>query len=198
MNTKAEKFLEKSGKWQEEMNLLAEIIRTNTSLEEDFKWKHPTYTYKGKNIVLIHSFKEYCALLFPKGVLLKDPKKLLVRQTKNVQAARQLRFTTLAEIKKQQATIKAYVREAIKLEDQGEAVKMKKTADSETPEELTAAFKANPALKKAFYALTPGRQRGYLLHFSQAKQAGTRISRIKKATPDIMQGIGKDDKYQSK
>ena len=155
---------------------------------------HPCYTYKEKNVVLIHGFKEYCALLFHKGALLKDSENMLVQQTKNVQAARQLRFTSAKEIEELEATIKAYIFEATEVEKAGLEVPMKRTSEYEYPEELLLKFKEDPSFKTAFEALTPGRQRGYLLHFSQAKQSATRISRIEKNTPKIFDGKGFNDK----
>lgn len=193
MNTKVDLFLEKAQKWQDEMKLMRKIA-LDCGLTEDFKWMHPCYTLKGNNVVLIHQFKEYCAFLFHKGALLKDPENILIQQTKNVQSARQIRFTHIDDIVKQQATIKAYIYEAIEIEKAGLVVEMKKTTEFDVPEELEDKFKETPSFKTAFEALTPGRQRGYLLHFSQAKQAKTRISRIEKAMPDIFEGKGLNDR----
>ena len=192
MNDKVESFLAKARKWPEEMKLLRNICN-DCGLSEDFKWMHPCYTYQGNNIVLIHGFKEYCALLFHKGVLLADNESLLVQQTENVQAARQLRFTNLAEILDQEAIIKAYIFEAIEVEKAGLQVPMKKTSEFEMPIEFQAALDNNSRLKTAFEALTPGRQRGYLLYFSSAKQAKTREARIEKYTQDIIEGRGIKD-----
>jgi uncharacterized protein YdeI (YjbR/CyaY-like superfamily) len=154
---------------------------------------HPCYTLKGKNVVLIHEFKEYCALLFHKGALLKDTENILVQQTENVQAARQIRFTNIDEIIGLESTIKAYIFEAIEVEKAGLEVKMKKVSEFDIPQELQQKFKEDPALKTAFKALTPGRQRGYLLYFSQAKQSKTRVSRIEKYIPKIFDGKGVND-----
>ncbi|MBW2938355.1 YdeI family protein [Aureisphaera sp. CAU 1614] len=194
MNPKVvDRFLDRAKKWKEEMTLLRNIC-LDCGLTEDFKWMHPCYTYKEKNVVLIHGFKAYCALLFHKGALLKDSENILVQQTKNVQAARQLRFTSAKEILELEATIKAYIFEAIEVEKVGLEVPMKKTSEYEYPEELLLKFKEDPSFKMAFEALTPGRQRGYLLYFSQAKQSATRISRIEKNTPKIFDGKGFNDK----
>jgi uncharacterized protein YdeI (YjbR/CyaY-like superfamily) len=194
MNPKVvDRFLDRAKKWKEEMTLLRNIC-LDCGLTEDFKWMHPCYTYKEKNVVLINGFKAYCALLFHKGVLLKDSENMLVQQTKNVQAARQLRFTSAEEIKTLEATIKAYIFEAIELEKAGLEVKMKKTSEYDMPEELLLKFKKDLSFKTAFEALTPGRQRGYLLHFSQAKQSKTRIARIEKSILKIFDGKGLNDR----
>ncbi len=192
MTSKADFYFEKENSWQQEILLLREII-SECHLTEDLKWGCPCYTHEGDNIVLIHVFKEYCALLFFKGVLLKDPKNLLIQQTQNVQAARQMRFTNSDEIKKQEKAIKKFILQAVELEEKGVKVEMKKTKEYNVPDELTAIFKKNAAFKKAFETLTPGRQRGYLLHFSQAKQSPTRFSRIEKAIPNILEGRGLTD-----
>ncbi len=186
---KVERYIDKAKKWKEETVMLREIC-LECGLQEDFKWMHPCYTYQGKNIVLIHGFKEYCALLFHKGALLKDTEKILVQQTKNVQSARQIRFTDKKQITDLKEVIKAYVFEAIEVEKAGLEVKMKKTSEYEMPEELEKAFENNLEFKTAFYDLTPGRQRGYLLYFSEAKQSKTRTSRIEKAKPKIFDGKG--------
>jgi uncharacterized protein YdeI (YjbR/CyaY-like superfamily) len=193
MNRKVDQFLEKSTKWKEEMNLLREIILDMKELHEDYKWMHPCYTLGGKNVVLIHGFKEYCALLFHKGALLKDPDGILIQQTENVQSARQIRFTDITRIKKQRAVIKRYIREAIEIERSGMNVKLKETAEFPVPKEFQSRLNKNPDLKNSFEALTPGRQRGYLFYFSQAKQSKTRESRIEKYIPNIIQGKGIDD-----
>lgn len=174
------------------MRLLAEICQ-DCGLTEEFKWMHPCYTFQEKNVVLIHSFKDYCALLFHKGVLLEDSQKILIRQTENVQAARQIRFKTLQEIIDLKPIIKAYIFEAIEVEKAGLEVKMKKTAEFDMPDEFKNKLGKNPDLKSAFEALTPGRQRGYLLYFSQAKQSKTREARIEKCIPDICDGKGLND-----
>ena len=193
MNPKVvDRFLERAEKWKEEMKLLRKTC-LDCGLTEDFKWMHPCYTLKGKNVVLIHEFKEYCALLFHKGALLKDTENILVRQTENVQAARQIRFTNIDEIIALESTIKAYIFEAIEVEKAGLEVKMKKVSEFNMPEELQLKFKEDPSLKTAFEALTPGRQRGYLLYFSQAKQSKTRESRIEKYIPKIFDGKGVND-----
>lgn len=193
MNPKVvDRFLDRAQKWKEEMKLLRKIC-LDCGLTEDFKWMHPCYTLKGKNVVLIHEFKEYCALLFHKGALLKDTENILVQQTENVQAARQIRFTNIDEIITLESTIKAYIFEAIEVEKAGLEVKMKKVSEFDIPQELQQKFKEDPALKTAFKALTPGRQRGYLLYFSQAKQSKTRVSRIEKYIPKIFDGKGVND-----
>ncbi|WP_317126338.1 YdeI/OmpD-associated family protein [Chryseobacterium sp. 3008163] len=162
-------------------------------LEEDYKWMHPCYTFQGKNVVLIHGFKEYCALLFHKGVLLKDPENILIQQTENVQSARQLRFTNISEIKELKSLIKSYVKEAVEIEKSDEKVAMKSAKDYAVPEEFQKVLDNNNEANKAFYALTPGRQKGYLFYFSQAKQAKTREARIEKYYQKILDGKGIDD-----
>lgn len=190
---KVEKYIEKLKSWKEETKLLREIC-LDCGLTEDFKWMHPCYTFQGNNIVLIHGFKEYCALLFHKGVLLKDTNEILIQQTENVQSARQIRFTTLQEIIKLKSVIKTYIFEAIEVEKAGLEVKMKKTSEFKMPDELKQVFENNPDLETAFYDLTPGRQRGYLLYFSQAKQSKTRESRIEKSMPKIFDGKGHNER----
>ena len=189
MDKRVKVFLKRAKQWKEEMELLREIVM-ECDLVEDFKWMHPCYTDNGNNIVLIHGFKEYCALLFHKGALLEDDKGILVQQTKNTQIARQMRFRTIEEIQKHKNTIKEYIEEAIQNEKEGKKVELKKTSEYETPEELLTAFEDDEKFKKAFNKLTPGRQRGYLLHFSSAKQSKTRTSRIEKAKPKIYEGRG--------
>jgi uncharacterized protein YdeI (YjbR/CyaY-like superfamily) len=179
-------------KWHEEFEALKKIV-LSTHLTEEKKWGCACFTYNGQNIVLIHGFKEYCALLFFKGALMQDPEGILVQQTENVQAARQLRFNSLAEIRKQAKIIKAYVEEAIELEKSGAKVEFRKTGDFPMAEEFLQKLDEHPALAEAFYALTPGRQRGYLLHFSSAKQSKTRVSRVEKCMPQILAGKGLDD-----
>ena len=193
MNRKVDQFLEKSTKWKEEMTLLREIILTIKELDEDFKWMHPCYTFQGKNVVLIHGFKEYCALLFHKGALLQDPAGILIQQTENVQSARQIRFTDITQIRKQKTFIKNYIKEAIEIERSGLKVKLKETAEFPVPAEFQSRLNENRDLKNSFEALTPGRQRGYLFYFSQAKQSRTRESRIDKCIPKILDGKGMDD-----
>lgn len=192
MNPKVDLFLEKAETWKEEMTQLRKIA-LKCDLTEDYKWLHPCYTYKGKNVVLIHAFKEYCALLFHKGALLKDEKKILIQQTENVQAARQLRFTNSNQIKEQQDIIKAYIEEAIQLEKDGAKVNLKQTSDYKIPIELQNKLDEDKQLKKAFEALTPGRQRAYIFNITQAKQSKTREARIQKYIPKILEGKGIDD-----
>jgi uncharacterized protein YdeI (YjbR/CyaY-like superfamily) len=179
-------------KWQAEFDALRDVI-LDSGLEEQVKWGQPCFTLDGQNVVLIHGFKDYCALLFFKGALMKDPKKILIQQTENVQAARQIRFTALADITRQEKTLKAYIKDAIALEKSGAKVEFKKTAEFSFPEELERKMDDLPALRTAFEALTPGRQRAYLLHFSSAKQAKTRESRIEKCAQRILDGKGLDD-----
>jgi uncharacterized protein YdeI (YjbR/CyaY-like superfamily) len=192
MNAKVDFYFNKPGKWQAEIKRLRNIV-LDCHLTEDLKWGCSCYTYEKKNIVLIHVFKEYCALLFFKGALLKDKKGILIQQTENVQAARQLRFTGLQEIKKLASVIKTYILEAVEVEESGVKVEMKKTREYAVPEEFQKVLDKNKALNKAFYALTPGRQRGYLLHFSSAKQAATRASRVEKNIPRMLEGKGLED-----
>ena len=190
---KVEKYMEKIKNWKEETILLREIC-LGCGLVEDFKWMHPCYTFQGKNIVLIHGFKEYCALLFHKGALLSDTENILVQQTENVQSARQIRFTDKKQIIDLKAVVKTYIFEAIEAEKAGLEVKMKKTSEYEMPEELEQEFENDSDFKTAFYYLTPGRQRGYLLYFSEAKQSKTRISRIEKAKLKIFDGKGHSER----
>lgn len=189
MNPKVDWFFEKEEKWKAEVNELRKIV-LECHLAEELKWGCPCYTYEKRNIVLIHVFKEYCAFLFFKGALMKDPEKILVQQTENVQAARQIRFTGLSEIKQLAADLKKYIYQAVEVEESGVKVELRKTKEYPVPEELTAKFAEMPELKTAFEALTPGRQRAYMLHFSQPKQAKTRESRIEKCTPQILDGKG--------
>ncbi|WP_276357622.1 YdeI/OmpD-associated family protein [Cohnella caldifontis] len=191
-NPKIDPFFRKAKQWKEEFEKLREIV-LDCELTEDFKWMHPCYTYENKNVVLIHGFKDYCALLFHKGALLKDPHGILIQQTENVQAARQIRFASARQIDEMQLILKTYIDEAIEIEKAGLQVEMKKTADYEIPEELQNKFVELPDLKTAFESLTPGRQRGYLYYFSQAKQSKTRESRIEKYIPQILDGKGLDD-----
>lgn len=192
MNPKVDEYLVRAKKWKEELHALRSIL-LDTELTEELKWGEPCYTLGKANVVLIHGFKEYCALLFFKGALLKDSKQLLIQQTKNVQSARQIRFTDLQQINKLQPTLKSYIKEAIKVEQAGLKVEFKKTEEFSMPAELEQTFGKNSALKKAFESLTPGRQRAYLLHFSSAKQSKTRETRIEKATPQILAGKGLND-----
>ncbi len=177
MNPKVDWFFTKATEWQEEFEKLRMII-LDCGLTEELKWGVPCYTFEKSNIVLIHGFKEYCALLFFKGALLKDPKGILIQQTKNVQAARQIRFTNVRQIVKMKPILKAYIHEAIEVERAGVRVKFKKTADFKVPEEFQNKLDEIPALKTAFDALTPGRQRAYIFYFSQPKQSKTRESRV--------------------
>jgi uncharacterized protein YdeI (YjbR/CyaY-like superfamily) len=192
MNPKVDWFFNKATKWQDEYDRLRMIV-LDCGLTEELKWGCPCYAYENNNIVLIHGFKEYCALLFMKGALLKDTKGILIQQTANVQAARQIRFTNVEEIVKMESTLKSYIKEAIKVEKAGLKVPMKKASEFTMAEEFKDVLKETPALKKAFYALTPGRQRGYLLYFSSAKQSKTRESRIEKYIPKILKGKGLED-----
>jgi len=193
MNTQAEQFFDRAKKWKEEFDLLRTIVRENEALEEDYKWMHPCYTYGKKNVVLIHGFKEYCALLFHKGALLKDTKGVLIQQTENVQSARQMRFTDVGQIMKLESVIKDYINEAIEIEKSGKKVVLKKVTDYPIPEEFQAALSEDKALHGAFYSLTPGRQKAYLYYFNQAKQAKTREARIEKYYQHILDGKGIDD-----
>lgn len=192
MSTKADEFFNNASKWKEEMTLLRTLV-LNSELAEDYKWMHPCYTLQNKNVVLIHGFKEYCALLFHKGSLLKDSSNALIQQTENVQSARQLRFTNINQIKEQEDLIKAYVEEAIEIEKSGKKVVLKKTSDYAVPEEFQKVLDEDAYLKKAYAHLTPGRQRAYLFYFSQPKQSKTRKSRVEKYLPKILDGKGLDD-----
>ncbi|MFB2128333.1 YdeI family protein [Bacillus subtilis] len=191
-NPKVDEFLSKAKKWKEEFEKLRTII-LDCELTEDFKWMHPCYTYHNKNIVLIHGFKEYCALLFHKGVLLQDTDGILIQQTENVQAARQIRFTNVQEINELENILKAYIHEAIEVEKAGLKVDVNKNIELNIPEELQNKFDEIPALKIAFEALTPGRQRAYTLYFSRAKQSKTRESRVEKYVQKILDGKGLKD-----
>lgn len=192
MNPKTDFFFNKDSQWQKEYALLRKIA-LSTGLTEELKWGCPCYTLQGKNIVLIHGFKEYCALLFMKGALLQDPDNILIQQTENVQAARQMRFTSAKQITGLSNSIKTYIYEAISVEEAGVKVTLKKSEEFSVPEEFQEKLNKLPKLKAAFDALTPGRQRAYLLHFSAAKQSTTRIARIEKYIPFIMEGKGLKD-----
>ncbi|PAE16158.1 hypothetical protein CHH91_11040 [Virgibacillus sp. 7505] len=192
-NPKVDVFISKAKQWKDEFINLRDII-LDCELTEDFKWKHPCYTLEGKNIVLIHGFKDYCALLFHKGALLKDAQGILIQQTENVQAARQLRFKSVKEITEMKTTIKAYIQEAIEIEKAGLKVDLKEHTEYIIPEELHKKFEEVPALKTAFEALTPGRQRAYIFYFSQAKQSKTREARVEKYMQQILDGKGLNDK----
>jgi uncharacterized protein YdeI (YjbR/CyaY-like superfamily) len=191
-NPKVDWYFAKAENWKRESEKLRSII-LGCELTEELRWGKPCYTLEGSNIVLIHGFKEYCAVLFFKGALLKDPKGILVQQTENVQAARQVRFTSLQEIEKLKPALKAYIKEAIAAEKAGLKVALKKTSEFKVAEEFQNELDKNAALKKAFTALTPGRQRGYLLFFSSAKQSKTREERVEKCMPRILKGKGLDD-----
>ena len=192
MTKKVDTYLANLTTWQKELTRLREII-AKCGLTEEYKWMHPCYTYNKKNILLIHEFKNYCAILFHKGVLLNDQKNILVQQTENTQSARQIRFTSVSEIEQLESVIKEYIYEAIEVEKDGLKVKKKKTADYDVPDELKQKFKKNPDFEKAFKNLTEGRQRGYLLHFSKPKQAKTRIARIDANIERIFKGKGYND-----
>jgi uncharacterized protein YdeI (YjbR/CyaY-like superfamily) len=197
MNPKVNFFFNKAKQWQKEYEKLRMIcldpIATGCGLSEELKWGCPCYTFQESNIVLIHGFKEYCALLFFKGALMNDPDGILIQQTKDVQSARQVRFTNLQQIVEMASTVKAYIYEAIEVEKAGLKVELKKTADFEVPAEFQTKLDHIPSLKIAFEALTPGRQRGYLFYFSQAKQSKTREARVEKVIPQILAGKGMDD-----
>lgn len=201
MNPKVDWYFDKNEQWEKEIRQLR-TIALGCGLEETLKWGCPCYTcpngstgrvYNDTNIVLIHVFKEYCAFLFFKGALLQDPNGILIQQTKNVQSARQIRFTDVKEIVQQKNILKAYIYEAIEVEKAGLKVKLKKTSDYSIPEEFQARLNKKPALKKAFEALTPGRQRAYIFYFGQAKQSKTREARVEKYIPKILDGLGLED-----
>jgi uncharacterized protein YdeI (YjbR/CyaY-like superfamily) len=192
MNPNVDFYFSKSEKWQKEIEKLRTIV-LDCQLNEELKWGVPCYTFQKSNIVLIHEFKEYCALLFFKGALLNDTNGILIQQTENVQSARQIRFTHIQEIIDLEPVLKTYIYEAIEVEKAGLKVELKKTKEFNVPEEFEAKLNTDTDLKTAFYALTPGRQRGYLLHFSAPKQSKTRESRIEKSIPQILNGKGLDD-----
>ncbi|MBZ4188124.1 YdeI/OmpD-associated family protein [Niabella beijingensis] len=191
MNPKVDFYFDK-GKWQEEIKLLRKIV-LDCGLTEELKWGCPCYVFEDRNIVLIHVFKEYCALLLFKGALLQDPEGILIQQTENVQSARQIRFANTREITSQAAAIKSYIYEAVEVERAGLKVPLKKTRDYAIPEEFQKQLNKSSALKKAFETLTPGRQRAYLFYFSQAKQSKTREERVEKYIPKILEGKGLED-----
>jgi uncharacterized protein YdeI (YjbR/CyaY-like superfamily) len=192
MNPKVDFYFNKAGKWQEEVEQLRSIV-LDCGLTEELKWGCPCYTFRKSNIVLIHVFKEYCALLFFKGALLSDTHNILIQQTENVQAARQIRFTNAGEIAGQRSILKAYIYEAIEVEKAGLKVNLKQTEDFAVAQEFQQKLNTIPALKTAFEALTPGRQKAYLLHFSQPKQTSTREARVEKWMPQILNGKGLND-----
>ena len=191
-NPKVDAFLSREKKWTEEFKKLREII-LDCNLTEELKWGVPCYTYEKKNIVLMHGFKDYCATLFPKGALLKDPDHILIIQTENVQAARQVRFTNVQQIELLEPILKAYIQEAIEVEKSGLKVEFKKTEEFNMPEEFQEYLHEMPDLKTAFEGLTPGRQRAYLLYFSAPKQSKTRVARIEKSIQPIFDGKGLND-----
>jgi len=192
MNPKVDAFIARAKKWQQEFKKLRTII-LDCGLTEDLKWGKPCYTSQENNIVLIHGFKEYCALLFFKGALLKDPNGILIQQTENVQAGRQIRFTNVRQIAEMEPILKVYINEAIEVEKAGLKVAYKKTSEFKMPVEFQNKINETPALKTAFKALTPGRQRGYLLYFSAPKQSKTREARVQKCVPQILKGKGLND-----
>ena len=192
MNPKVDFYFRKAKEWKGELEQLRTIV-LETPLVEEMKWGVPCYTFQESNVVLIHAFKDYCALLFVKGALLSDPDGILIQQTKNVQSGRQIRFTNVGEIVEMEPILKAYIHEAIEVEKAGLKVKLKETSEYPVPDELRHKLDTIPALKKAFYELTPGRQRGYLFYFSQPKLSKTRESRIEKYMPHIMAGKGFQD-----
>lgn len=194
-NPKVDGYLKKAKKWREEMEELRAII-LGCGLAEELKWGKPCYTVQDKNVVLIVGFKDYCSLLLCKGALLKDPKGILIKAGENTQAARQIRFTGMQEINKLETSLKAYVREAVEVEKAGLEVTYKKISEFPIPEELQNKLAEDPTLKKAFAALTPGRQRAYFMHFAAPKQSATRVSRIEKCTPLILAGKGLNDDYR--
>ncbi|MEO8241505.1 MAG: YdeI/OmpD-associated family protein [bacterium] len=192
-NPAVDPYFAKDRAWKPEQIKLRALCLAS-GLVEELKWYHPCYTLDGTNVCLIHAFKDYCAILFHKGVLIDDPENILIQQTENVQAGRQLRFTSLAQIEQMEPTIAAYIDAAIAVEKSGAKVPMKETKDFDMPEELVNRLDADPEFAAAFHALTPGRQKGYILNFSAAKQAKTREARIEKAVPRIMAGKGLDDR----
>ena len=192
MNTQVDELIGRSKRWQAELAVLRELV-SGCGLAEEVKWGQPCYTLGGKNVVLLHGFKDYCALLFFKGALLEDRHHILVQQTDNVQSARQARFTSVDEIQRQRAVLRAYVAQAVALEQAGRRVVLKPTAAFERPPELVQALAGSTSLNAAFEALTPGRQRAYILHVAAAKQAKTRLSRIEKCVPAILAGKGLND-----
>jgi len=192
MNPKVDFYFNKARQWQEELGKLRAVV-LGCQLSEELKWGVPCYTFQKRNVVLIHAFKEYCALLFFKGALLKDPNSILIQQTKNTQATRQIRFTSTREIVKMKTVLKAYIQEAIEIEKAGLKVSYKKTSEFAIPEEFQNKLDEVPALKTAFNALTPGRQRAYVLYFSAPKQSKTRESRVEKSMQKILIGKGLND-----
>jgi len=196
MNPKVDAFLKEAGQWREEMTALRKIL-LGCGLTEELKWNKPCYSFQGGNVIVIQGFKAYCALLFFKGVLLKDPKGILIKTGPNTRVGRQIRFTKVREIEKLKSVLKAYVKQAIELEKAGLKVELKDDEGITIPEEFQKRLRENAALKTAFESLTPGRQRGYIFHFSQPKQSKTRESRIEKCIPLIFDRIGLYDDYQA-
>lgn len=192
MNPKVDFYFRKAKNWQEALEYLRTLV-LDCGLTEELKWGVPCYTFRESNVVLLHYFKEYCAMLFHKGVLLSDPNGILVQQTENVQAGRQIRFASAQQVRDMEAVVRAYIREAIEVERAGLKPELKKTADYAWPEEFQTKLDKAPGLQEAFEALTPGRQRAYLLHFAAAKQAKTRAARVEKCAPRILDGKGLDD-----
>jgi uncharacterized protein YdeI (YjbR/CyaY-like superfamily) len=192
MNPRVSEAHGKEKRWRDEYAALRRLCLAS-GLNEELKWGQACYDLSGGNVVLIHGFKNYCALLFMKGALLRDPKGILVQQTKNVQSARQIRFASLADINKQKAAVTAYIEEAVAVEKSGATVKMRSVAQFDVPEEFQRRLDDDPELAQAFHALTPGRQKGYLLHFAGAKQSATRAARVAKHVPRILKGLGVDD-----
>jgi uncharacterized protein YdeI (YjbR/CyaY-like superfamily) len=193
MNPKVDVFINQAQQWQDEFKKLR-MITLDCGLNEELKWGKPCYTFQNNNIVIIQGFKEYCALLFVKGVLLNDPKGVLITQTENTQSARQIRFSNVREVAEMEAILKDYILEAVEVEKAGLKINYKKTSEYNIPEEFQNKLDEIPDLKTAFEALTPGRQRAYLLYFSQPKQSKTRISRVEKYMPQILDGKGLDDR----
>jgi len=189
MNTKVDAFLNRAKKWQPEMEKLRKIL-LGCDLTEDLKWGKPCYAHDGRNVIVVQPFKAFCALLFFKGVLLKDPDGILVKTGANTHVGRQIRLTDVREIEKMEPVLKKYIRAAIEIEESGAPVPTLKNSELKLPDELQSKLRSDPAFKAAFHALTPGRQRGYIFHFSGAKQSATRSSRIEKCTPKILKGRG--------
>lgn len=189
---KVDSFIENLKQWQDEFKFFRTLL-LESELTEDYKWMHPCYTLNNKNVVIVQDFKHYCALLFEKGAIMEDKYNSLIQQTKNVQAARQLRFESYAEVQERKEEIAWYIEEAVKVEKSGEKVPMKKTEDYEMPEELQAKFDSMPELKTAFDNLTPGRQRQYMYHIGQAKRSATRTQRVEKYVDHILNGKGMND-----
>ncbi len=191
-NPKVDFFFDRADKWQADYKRLRAIV-LDCGLDEELKWGVPCYTFAERNIVLMHGFKEYCALLFFKGALLKDTKGILVQQTKNVQATRQIRFTNVREIVEMEPILKDYIDQAIQVEQAGLKVDLKKTSEFSIPKEFQDKLDGDPALRTAFQALTPGRQRAYILYFSAPKQSKTREARVEKSVELILDGMGLND-----